>query len=355
MSGAILRSLVAAVAILTTACQSFGPASVPRDRMGYAGAIGVSWKEQMLLNIVKQRYLDTPVYMEISSVISSYELAAGISLAATVFPRASASSNQTFGATGSYTEWPTVTYAPLTGERLVNALLRPIAPETIFAMISAGHPADFILRATVRAINGVHNGSTSPVRARPEHPRFGEVIEALRRIEQAGALGVRIEKQGAETQTFITFRRSAGADAGRDIEQVKDALGVEPKIDELRLVSGAVRRRPDEIALLTRSMQELIGELATGVDVPEQDLLEGRASPRPVAADGGAPPLLVHIRSSVEPPADAYAAVRYRERWFWVDDRDLRSKRVFMFLMMFSSLAETGAVPQAPVLTIPAR
>jgi hypothetical protein len=46
--------------------------------------------------------------------------------------------------------------------------------------------------------------------------------------------------------------------------------------------------------------------------------------------------------------------VRYRNYWFWIDDRDLNSKRLFMFLMMFSSLAETGAVPQTPIITIPA-
>jgi hypothetical protein len=63
---------------------------------------------------------------------------------------------------------------------------------------------------------------------------------------------------------------------------------------------------------------------------------------------------LAHIRSGAERPADAYAAVRYRDYWFWIDDRDVRSKRVFTFLLMFSSIAESGTVPQAPIITIPA-
>lgn len=46
-------------------------------------------------------------------------------------------------------------------------------------------------------------------------------------------------------------------------------------------------------------------------------------------------------------------SVFYRDRWFWVDDGDLRSKRVFMFLMIFSALSETRAVPQLPIVTIP--
>jgi hypothetical protein len=46
--------------------------------------------------------------------------------------------------------------------------------------------------------------------------------------------------------------------------------------------------------------------------------------------------------------------VRYRDYWFWIDDRDVYSRRVFTFLMMFTSIAETGVAPQAPIITIPA-
>jgi hypothetical protein len=46
--------------------------------------------------------------------------------------------------------------------------------------------------------------------------------------------------------------------------------------------------------------------------------------------------------------------VQYRGTWHWIDDGDIASKRVFTFLMLFFSLAETGVTPQAPVLTVPA-
>jgi hypothetical protein len=63
---------------------------------------------------------------------------------------------------------------------------------------------------------------------------------------------------------------------------------------------------------------------------------------------------VAHVHAVSERPADAYIATRYRDHWFWVDDRDLASKRIFTFLMVFSSIAETGAAPQVPILTIPA-
>jgi len=356
-----VRILLALAAVSGVAgCQTIGPGSVQRDRLDYAAAIADSWKEQALLNIIKLRYFDTPVFLDVASVISSYTLQSQIDIAAQAYPyslpSASAQSNRRLGVTGTYIDRPTISYAPLTGEKYVNNLLRPIPPQAIFAMIQAGHQADYIFDAAVRAINDVYNYSASPARARREDPTFRLVTRAFRRIQQAGALGMRIEKRGGAEATLIFFRENAGQDVAKDIRSLKEALGIGPDKKEMSLAFGSLRHSDDEIALLTRSMMEMLVEFSADIEVPRQHLLEGRAraAPEPVATASPGETRLVRIHSGSEPPPDAYAAVRYRNYWFWIDDQDLDSKRAFLFLRIFSSIAETGAVPQIPIITIPA-
>lgn len=62
--------------------------------------------------------------------------------------------------------------------------------------------------------------------------------------------------------------------------------------------------------------------------------------------------LPITIYSGSEKPEDTYAAIEYRGHWFWIDDKDFQSKRVFTFLMIMLSLAETGSTPAAPLLTV---
>jgi hypothetical protein len=62
-------------------CASIGPANVTRDRFDYISAISESWKAQMLLNLVKLRYGDAPVFLDVVSVITQtgYQGTVGVS------------------------------------------------------------------------------------------------------------------------------------------------------------------------------------------------------------------------------------------------------------------------------------
>ena len=97
-------------------------------------------------------------------------------------------------------------------------------------------------------------------------------------------------------------------------------------------------------------------EMGVGVEVPLQDIREGRSLSLPLAGPESGPrdQPLVRIHSARETPSEAFVAVRYQGHWFWIDNRDFRSKGIFSFLLLLTSLAETGIASQAPVLTVPA-
>jgi hypothetical protein len=110
-----------------------------------------------------------------------------------------------------------------------------------------------------------------------------------------------------------------------------------------------------EIAILTRSIMDIIIELSAQIEVPAEQAAEGRTyATSPRIGDGKdqvAP--LIRIHSSKAKPADSFVAMNYRDHWYWIDDRDRQSKVVFSFLMILFSLVETGAPPQAPTITVP--
>ena len=76
--------MVGLLALLVSGgCASLGPTTINRDRFDYITAISESWKKQTLLNIVKIRYADTPVFLEVGQVISGYEVEGSLSAGGT--------------------------------------------------------------------------------------------------------------------------------------------------------------------------------------------------------------------------------------------------------------------------------
>ena len=97
-------------------------------------------------------------------------------------------------------------------------------------------------------------------------------------------------------------------------------------------------------------------EMATQIDVPPEHVAEGRTIPSlpgPVNEEGEKA-RLIWVHSSPGKPENAFTAVRYKDNWYWIDDRDFKSKRTFAFMMILFSLTETGGKEGLPLVTIPA-
>lgn len=354
-----VASAIALVAVVaSTGCKHLGPKSIAVDRFDYSTAIGDSWKQQTLLNIVKLRYLDLPVFLDVSSIVAGYSIETSGNLGGQL-SSAGAIQGDTLsaGVAGKFTDRPTITYVPLTGEKFLRGLVTPIHPKHIFAMLQSGYAADFVLGLTVDALNGVRNRSATGSGVREADPDFVRALELMRDVQAAGAIGMRVDEDKAKGQTAVLFFRRDDVDpavAGKAAE-IRRLLGLPADQERFVLTYSPVRGSEGELAVSSRSMLQVMSAFASYMDVPEAHAKDGSVvaaqagSASPERAEG------VRIRSGKDKPADAFAAVRYRDHWYWIDNGNLLAKRALTAVMYFFTLADTGDTGRLPLITIPAQ
>lgn len=355
------RALVLTIwllASLTTGClhPKIGPRSLPRDRADYSLSLSDSWKEQTLLNIVKFRYVDPPVFVDVGSIVASYSLAQNASVGGTF--QTTGPNGGNIGAGVGLTSNPTITYTPLTGSTYIKSLLTPLPPLMVFAAIQNGSPADVIMLSSVLSINGLRNQRVSLEGIKPADPEFHRVRELLREIQESGAVRLYAKVDAKKEQTDVIALRTDNipADIQADSAELRRLLHLSPTASEFKLVSAPLPSSDTELAIQTRSIEELLVTLSAQVEVPPEDVDHHRAFPGFESGHEIADIVpMIRVHSSKKKPDESFVKVLYRNTWFWIDDGDLTSKRAFAQLMQLFTMADSGSKEDQPVLTIPTR
>ncbi|MSR62080.1 MAG: hypothetical protein EXS08_06525 [Planctomycetes bacterium] len=184
-----------------------------------------------------------------------------------------------------------------------------------------------------------------------------QLLAALRRIQSANAVGFRLDDGQNGTKALFIFRGSkVSPEIEEDMRLVRKILGLKADVSTFQLSFGVVPATDQDLVMLSRSMLEMMTELAATIEVPEEHVAQKRTNPtnrEQTEAEKSIGPLM-SIHASEQRPEDAFVSVYYRDRWFWIDDRDMPSKRALGFLSIFFELAQAGVVPSAPLVTISA-
>ena len=409
MRGYILLS-VATLSLLASGCR-LGPPSLRASRSEYNRAIQRTADEQLLLNLVRLKYRDTPLFLEVGSVSAQFVFGKSADVGGRIVENVGPSAPDILdlGAVVAYEERPTITYSPLQGKEFVERVMSPLTIDTIMLLYYSGWKIDRILRLTVQRINGVENAmraaSPTPGDVPPDadfYARFTRVTEQLWELQKLSLLDMGYEEQETTVSQAIVANRVRGTDlvaaAQQDyrFHEIGDSgqlalfekrrvpvLWLTPEaldraetrefVETFRLVPGKQRYklkpafaaqptgkdgRFEELAVGTRALVGTMFYLSQAVEVPRSHIEKGLVTDTR-AADGQ--PFdwakvtdgLFRVHCTLLRPARAAVAIRYRGYWFYIDDADQTSKSTFALLGQLFRLQAGGAKAVEPVLTLP--
>ena len=351
--------LLSIVCFLLSSCARLHPDVIQAGSNDYNIAMQSSRDEQMLLNLVRLKYHDTPYFLEASSVSSQFRLATQVSASADLESRPIL---DTLGLGGSisFNEQPTITYTPLQGNDFVQRLLIPVPLDTIMLLINSGWSIERVLRMTVERINGIPNApsASGPTpKAAPEYETFLEIVSLLEEFRKQDKIRMLYKQHDDKAQAVLSLNDADEATAQAD--ELRRLLGINDNAKQFKIVEGKAEKNPDDVIVITtRSLLGILFYLSHSVEVPERDRESGVVT-KTYGADGKEfdwshlTQDLFRIRSKSSTSDTSMIKNSYRGKEFYIDDRDLNSKSTFTLLTHLFSLQAGNSESLAPVLTIP--
>ncbi len=342
------------IGLILSSCSSFGPDRVTPDRFNYNQAIGQSANEQMLLNLVRLRYRDVPVFLEVSSVLSQYVFLGNVNVSGS---GGSADSIVGGGAGVTYIDRPTITYNPLTGEEFAHQMLTPISSETIFSLAQSGWPAKQLMMMSFDRLNHLENTSFGRPLAEDQVRDleiFQRTIELIVKLAKRHGLESQEGKGRESGERYLIFNQNPDHETRLLIEELKEILSLHPQHFTFRITDRLIQRQPDEITIRVRSLLTMMGFLSHGVDVPNDHMKEAIVENDTDYEDLQDDLVPLKIHSSEEKPENAFVAVEYQDYWFYIEHSDHASKQSFGLLTYLFLLQAPQPPAGAPLITIPA-
>ena len=349
-----LLSAVLCVCVAVSGCASIGPTRLKADQVDYARALGEAKKREILAAIVGIRFADSPAFLSVSQIIAAYtfDATAGSTLSA-------GDTTQNFAAANgsvSYSNHPTFTFTPTTGQAFATAYIRPLAPALVLPLAESAIPIDLLLRITAQSIGGLQNANALGGQNGNGSVEFFELIQALRRLQLAGQLNVESRDEDHGGRVYFTLGATTSGENGQttaDLALVRRLLKLSPKTKTYEVVYGQSAQRGERIPMVTRSVLGILTDLGAQVSVPEELVAHGSTKPT-IGLIGveTRPTIIVNVGKKA--PEDAYIDIQYGPSQYWIDRRDFDSKYAFTIVQMLMALAETNQDAKTPIVTIPA-
>jgi hypothetical protein len=351
----ILGLMVAGAVLLLQACAWVGPSSLRADQVDYGRALGDAKKREILSMIVGLRYADAPAFLTVSQIIAAYTFTATGGLTVSSKPDPGGPEAQGTGML-SYSNHPTYTFTPTTGEAYARAYIHPLSPALILPLADSGIPIDLLLRITAQSLGGLNNATMLGGSEGNGSPGFFECLQILRRLQLAGEASIDFKPGSNSGAVMLMIGRTQGPEpqsTAADVARVRALLGLQPSANGYEIVDGGVPSGGRALSIRTRSMLAILSDLGAEIAVPAHDVASGATQPSlGLVGPEKRPIMIIHVGKKVG--ADSYASVAYRSSQFWIDDTDFDSKYALTVVQDLMALAEITDTSHAPVVTVPA-
>ncbi len=409
-----LRSAAVAACVLIAGCTSFGPNALQQTRLQYNEAVKTTTEEQLLLNIVRLRYTDTPSSLAVSTIAAQFERTQNFQVTPFFSSTGGDVNRSSFTAilpqlgVGA-ADRPTMSLTPLDDQEFTRKLFTPMTLDGIIYLAKTTWPISTVFRLYLENLNWVSNAQTAsgPTPKRPpDVDEFLRGITALQALQDRGHVVFgqeeRIEvaggplppasvaardlleaaksgyeyRQDEKNGTWVLVKKTAapvllvdpGMGSSPDMVAFTRAFRLKPGVAKYDITqessspfhSTYPKEGVTNLDLETRSLLQALYYVSHGIEIPPEhvarDLLtmtrdeSGAVYDWPRVMRG-----LFRVRSAPgeERPPRAHVAVQYRGFWFYIDETDQDTKSTFSLLMELSRLELAGKTGPGPVLTLP--
>lgn len=321
--------------VLATGCSVIGPRTLRQARLQYNEIVKTTSEEELLLNIVRLRYVDTPSSIAVSNIAAQFELVNSLGITP-FFAASGAEPNRSFTsllpqASIAGADRPTFSLTPLDESEFAKKLFTPITLEGVIYLVKTTWPISTVFR-------------------RPDAD--GRTWTLLRNIRRPVLL---IDPQALGSPEIEVFTRTFRLKRGLTKYEIsEEALDPFPSTFPPEGVTN--------IDLETRSLLQGLFFISHGVEVPPDHAAKGIAR---VTIDGAGQAFdwrqvtagLFQVRwaPGSERPPSAHVAIQYKGYWFYIDEADHETKSTFTLLMELARLNFSADATVKPVLTLPLR
>jgi hypothetical protein len=408
---------VAALLVVSLAVAGcLGPKAIQYTRLRYNDVIRDTNDQQLLLNIVRLRYADSPVFIDLPNITSQFELSGGGNYFGGYGNQVNAPASLGTGQL-SVRDTPTLSYHPREGREIAKALLTPLTAD-LFSIFRSGADVEQLFLLTLQEINDVPNAVQavnltpsepddntdfmrgirllSALRRRqatelvigiheetddfsdpiPQSSIFGrDVVEAakdgnrfkaeangkMRLVKRQRELFLRIQEEYARSPEMLEVEKIFRLTPGLKRYRIKSELSEDANHEKEdnnpnRLPDPLIQH--DTIFLNLRSVLQIMTFLSKGVCVPEEHEATGEVPTTP--GPDGRPfnwtaVTAGHfvVHAQKHKPRDAEVAIPYRGYWFFIAKDDVKSRAVLAILEILFALQESADKSAGPILTLP--